>query len=153
MDDPELDYWPLSVWADPEHELHDRLAEELEDATSMDDDERVACFAFLQAFASRLPDGQYIAEQIEALFEDHLVATYTSWGHFAELWADACRSEGAVNGMLSAARDLGHQDVFFEILEQWGQHIAAGRDHEHLWFFHVATLLDGRVFCLERPKP
>lgn len=151
MDDPELDYWPMSVWADPEHELHDRLAEELADATSMDDDEMVACFAFLQEPAHSFPDGQYTAEQIETLFEEHRVATYTSWADFAEQWADARNGNTVVvNAMLGAARELGRQDVLFEILACMGERAAASKGDQY-WFFHVSTLLDGRLFCMERP--
>lgn len=156
MEDEELDHWPMSAWANPapDHPLNDRLAEELADATSMDDDEMVACFAWLQdpanGFEEKMP-GQYTAEQIEALFEEHTVATYTSWAQLAELWSDDHGGEPVLNSLTRVARQTGNQDVFFELLDALGQEIAE-TEKDRYWWFHVATLLDGRVFCMERPN-
>lgn len=152
MEDEELDYWPISVWADPTHVLHDRLAEELADATHMDDDEMVACFAWLQDPTNRFAElnRQCTAEDIATLFEDHLVEAHSSWAWFAEQWADAQRAGDVVTKLMSAARELGQQDVLFEIMARMGEKVAESQ-RNYLWWFHVSTLLDGRVFALERP--
>lgn len=155
MEDEELDHWPMSYWCDPEHPLHDRLALELLDATSMEDDEMVACLAWLQDPLNRFDEiqRQCTAEDIERLFQEHLIMAYPWWGNIAEQRADVMSGKMLLTKLLAVARRTGHQDAFAEMLAQMGQDIAAETDGgSPYWWFHVATLLDGRVFALKRPN-
>lgn len=151
MIDDELDYWPMSMWADEAHA--DRFAEELLEATSMEDDEIVACLAFLQdpdnGFA-KMP-GVYTGEEIAALFEEHTLDVYPWWGTLAEQRADVMPGKMLLTKLLVVARHMGHQDVFGEMLDQMGRDIAQEQVWRDFWWFHAATLPDGQVFRLKRP--
>lgn len=151
MIDDELDYWPLSMWADEAH--YGRFAEELTEATDMEEDEIVACLAFLHdqdnGFAT-IP-GQYTAEDIATVFEKHTLDVYPWWGNLAERQADVLAGKMVLSRLWAVARRTGHQDAFGEMLEQMGREIAQTQGYAEGWWFHAATLTDGRVFRMKRP--
>lgn len=148
--DEELDYWPMSRWADPENSEH--FANELAEATSMEEDEIEACLAFVADPANRMSEMQQQcdAEYIERLFKQSIADIYSDWEEVGEQWSDDHGGKELLDALMALARRTGRQDVMHELVAELGREVAETEADRH-WWYETETGDDGHVFCLARP--